>query len=84
MRPAICVLPLATALVNFVAGFAQSPSDVWDVVVFVLIAWPALRSWQLRYEALAAGSSRKVYLAGFVAAIPGLLWLFLPTMLGQV
>lgn len=84
VQPAICVLLLASALVNFVAGFAQSPSDVWWVVAFVLIAWPALRSWQLTYEALAAGSSRNVYLAGFVAAIPGLLWFFLSAMLGHV
>lgn len=84
VQPAICALLMASALVNFVAGFVQSPSEVWGVVAFVLIAWPALRSWQLTYEALAAGSSRNVYLAGLVAAIPGLLWFFLPTILGQV
>lgn len=83
VQPAICVLLLASALVNFVTGFVQSPSDISDLVVFVLFAWPALRSWQLTYEALAAGSSRNIYLAGFVAAIPGLLWLVLPTMLGR-
>jgi len=85
VQPAICVLLLASALVNFAAGFVQSPSDISNMVAFVLIAWPALRSWQLTYEALAAGSSRNIYLVGFVAAIPGLLYLlFLPFLLGQL
>jgi len=38
VQPGICALLLVSALVNFMSGFAQSPSDVWEVMAFVLSA----------------------------------------------
>ena len=89
-QPAICAHLLLSGLVVLVFALLGQElpssgivSEVFAIVAFALVFSLPARSWMLSYRALAAGSGRTTILAGFAAAIPGLLVWILPSLLGH-
>jgi hypothetical protein len=82
VQPAVCLFLLLSSIAQLVLtanGIVFPTPLIAEIVILALVIGPALNSWIYSCRALAAGSGRYPYQVGLIAAIPGLLYIFLLT-----
>lgn len=92
VQPVICVLLLFSVIAQLVlllVGVDGSDSILSSLVFMLLVVAPLLGTWGYSVAALAAGSGRKPFLTGLVAAMPrlamyGIFWVALANILNTL